>query len=521
MSRDVSSLNQLLRQQLLIARQLDERASILNATGPMIDVPHTGTALSSAYEQLRNAAEYAEEHLLLQRAIKRFCKRKLFLSKYKAHDIGTELVVELVQAGYLHGGSFGHTTANSLERLVERYLTAFGHLRQARVPRDLAMDWTLALISCQAENMLNPHHSQQALVFFAYQHYLQAIPRDRFEDEPEAAANYEFCLYIAVHQALLKSDIDTVRHELIELYQQTPEDIAGFKHLNQQVNHHFTSPLTQQLKRVISRNGAPLRVLKSMIHDRPETAELLIDKDRFMDAYSWHITREYSQVSQRLSRGIRKSIIFLLISKAIVGIAIEVPYDLLAHGRVAIAPLAVNLLFPVLYMMSLSPTLRPPAPSGAQPLRAYVDQLLFGPADLSIHVPARRVSRLRTKFVYFLMFFVPLIITVFILQKIGFNTVQMIIFFIFFSTASFLGFRLSSHVRELELKIRRTGLLASFRDFFYLPFIMVGQWLSRKYGSINAVARILDVTIELPLKAVLRLLRQWIRFINDKHEQLY
>ncbi len=83
----------------------------------------------------------------------------------------------------------------------------------------------------------------------------------------------------------------------------------------------------------------------------------------------------------------------------------------------------------------------------------------------------------------------------------------MLIFFFFFSTASFLGFRLSGLTRELVLTSRRTGLFASIWDFFYLPFIVIGQWVPRKYGKINAVGRILDVVIELPLKAVLRLTR--------------
>jgi hypothetical protein len=64
-------------------------------------------------------------------------------------------------------------------------------------------------------------------------------------------------------------------------------------------------------------------------------------------------------------------------------------------------------------------------------------------------------------------------------------------------------------------------LLSSLRDTFYLPFILVGQWLSRKYGDINLVARFLDLAIELPLKTILRQLRLWIRFLNEKREELY
>jgi len=97
--------------------------------------------------------------------------------------------------------------------------------------------------------------------------------------------------------------------------------------------------------------------------------------------------------------------------------------------------------------------------------------------------------------------------------------VQAVIFFVFLSTASFLGFRLSTMVRELEV-LSSTNTLSAIRDFFYLPFILVGQWLSSKYARINAVAFVLDIAIELPLKTVLRLIRQWARFINEKHDQL-
>jgi hypothetical protein len=49
---------------------------------------------------------------------------------------------------------------------------------------------------------------------------------------------------------------------------------------------------------------------------------------------------------------------------------------------------------------------------------------------------------------------------------------------------------------------------------------MVGQWISRKYARVNIVAHFLDVAIELPLKTVLRLLRQWTKFLNEKHDEL-
>jgi hypothetical protein len=96
-----------------------------------------------------------------------------------------------------------------------------------------------------------------------------------------------------------------------------------------------------------------------------------------------------------------------------------------------------------------------------------------------------------------------------------------VIFVVFLSTASFLGFRLSTMVRDLEIISHQTNFLSTVRDFFYLPFILLGQWLSSKYARVNAVPQFLDVAIELPLKSILRLFRQWTRFINEKHDEIY
>ena len=60
----------------------------------------------------------------------------------------------------------------------------------------------------------------------------------------------------------------------------------------------------------------------------------------------------------------------------------------------------------------------------------------------------------------------------------------------------------------------------TLRDFLYMPFILLGQWVSEKYKKVNIVALALDTIIELPLKTVLRLIRQWAEFINEKKDEI-
>ena len=50
--------------------------------------------------------------------------------------------------------------------------------------------------------------------------------------------------------------------------------------------------------------------------------------------------------------------------------------------------------------------------------------------------------------------------------------------------------------------------------------MVVGRWMSEKYAKVNIVALILDMLIELPLKTVLRLVRQWGAFIDDRKDRI-
>jgi hypothetical protein len=75
-------------------------------------------------------------------------------------------------------------------------------------------------------------------------------------------------------------------------------------------------------------------------------------------------------------------------------------------------------------------------------------------------------------------------------------------------------------IRELESIETYQNGITLVRDFLYMPFVVVGRFLSDKYSKVNVVALALDMLIELPLKTILRLIRQWAAFISAKKDQL-
>ena len=106
------------------------------------------------------------------------------------------------------------------------------------------------------------------------------------------------------------------------------------------------------------------------------------------------------------------------------------------------------------------------------------------------------------------------------LYSLHFTLVQGAIFFIFLCTASFLAFRLSHEVRQVEASAHVASSTSLLHDIIYLPFIYMGQQISFRYSRINIVSHLFDLIIELPLKAVLRSIRRWTVFLSSKRDEI-
>jgi hypothetical protein len=267
--------------------------------------------------------------------------------------------------------------------------------------------------------------------------------------------------------------------------------------------------------------GAPLRILKELMKETDSVDVLLVDRKKFLAAYETRMQTVYEDVAKRLNRGIIKSIVFLIITKVVIGLAIEIPYDVMLHGYIMWLPLAINILFPPLYMASLKWSFKIPGAVNKQATTQTIDRTLYGTGedDKTVTLKPKRASAVMSV-LYATMFVVSFSVLVVILALLDFNIVQGIIFFVFLSTASFLGFRLSRMVRELEVFASRQNFFDAIRDFFYTPYIMVGRWISDKYSRVNIITLLLDMVIELPLKTILRMVRQWMRFLNDKRDEM-
>ena len=482
-----------------------------DAHAQKVHVTGAGRTLTFAYEQLRNAAEYTEEHLLLQRAIRRFFKR-IFLSRDdgRIRASGEELIVELTLAGYLQNDTVPVSAVEAISKMAVDFYAA-----QTKYGKDA---WTVDILAVETERLLNDDTKRLVFSQFAYDHFVESI--DPKKVVQGTIGHYEVALFVAVQRALLKADHASIRASLLRRYQQVP-NTDSYISINKMIDGVFAAATTEKLIRVVDRRGAPFRILWRLIDEHEDFLRLLNNREQLLSAYETQINKEYERIDKRINRGILKSVIFLIITKVLIGVAIEVPYDYVIHGSIVWLPLAINLLFPPIYMILLRVTLTQPSGANTQALIDTIDELLFGKDDaLVLSQRAGRGFGTAFNVFYSLFFLVIFAAATWGLYVLGFSILHMLIFFVFLSTASFLGFRLSRQIRELEVVQGQQDGVTIIRDFLYIPFVVVGRWMSEKYSKINIVAMVLDMVIELPLKTVLYLMRQWGAFINSKKDEL-
>lgn len=501
----------------------DNSAKKGRTTGETVHVDGVGASLYFAYEQLRNAAEYSEQHLLMRRSIERFLVRSINLARVT--PLAKELVIDLTQSRYIKNDTIARTISKEIDGLLQQFGELYKQSIKIERNRELVRKWVLQTASVHIEQLLGNQTSTGAFANFAAAHYRESI--DRTGDDAEIGSrNYEIALYCAVHREILKSDLATTRAYALSsphLNHSAVDPAHYFVELNSLIDGLYNSKFTNRLVRVIRQHGAPMRIMREIVYTDPMAPELLAKRTELLARAREVTYNQYKLVRQRLNNGIVRSVAFVAVTKMLVGIILEVPYDLVRHGEVVWKPLLINLVFPPLYMATLGLGIRPPSQKNVDLIEDAIDGIVYqnGKVQPKYRLKRRVESGVLNglfNILYAVTFVVWMGALAWLLYWLGFNLVSGIIFFVFLSTVSFLGFRLTQAAREYEMIEAKRGTLGFIADFFYTPFIRIGYWLSDTYARINVVTRVLDLLIEMPMKFVLRFLQQWVSFLRDKQE---
>jgi hypothetical protein len=188
--------------------------------------------------------------------------------------------------------------------------------------------------------------------------------------------------------------------------------------------------------------------------------------------------------------------------------------------------LAINISFPAILLFFIVLFTRLPSESNTKKIVEGIESIVFIEKErkepYSLKQPVKRggASSAIFGFIYAVTFLFSISVVIFGLDKIGFNWVSIIIFLFFLLFVSFFSIRIRRNARELIIVPPRESFLTFISDFFYIPIVSAGKWLSEKFSRINVFVFILDFIIEAPFKIFVEIAEEWTRYVKERKDEI-
>lgn len=503
-----------------------------SAHAEVIEVSSPVSTAAVFYEKVRSTIDYQEEHLLRRNAILRFLKRNLG-SETPRNDLAGQLLKELVWAKYLPNKS---VPTNFVEQLVPVFIKYETLLRVAdglNGNRESAVNWVLDVFSTELEYQIISHNDDESLVSYMYEEIKPRISWDKSAGlKPE---EQDLFLFVACHRILLTSNVATLRYRIMTLYypdwagastsERVGEVSAGLQKVVMVVDRAIFHPITQKLQIQVRRKSGVFRVVYDVIREHKGNLAPLIDDPEQMDsAVAKALTSRTKKFKERLSRTVFRAIAFLFITKMLLALVLEVPYDLLIEKNAKFYPLAINVFFHPIFLAFISLTISIGEKQNKLDYQTAVRALMIGADDrllnFRVKIERRSVWSSIFGFIYALLFLVVYGAIGYALTKFGFNWLSTTLFLFFISLVTFFGIRIRQSVKDIVVSEGRSGFFGTIFDILVLPIVRAGRWLSVKVAKINVFIYFFDFIIESPFKVAIRIIENWFTFIKEKKEEI-
>ncbi len=485
-------------------------------------------AIAFYYEKIRSVIDYADEHLLRQNAIRRILSRRLILQD-EPEKIANGLVRELVRSRYFPNNTLGHRAISEVAEILAFYLRIVESLRREKTLSDKDSDWLIAMAACAIDERLSPMDHEEALVRLMYEQCEPLTPQAQDEADERLRKSQ---MFIAAYRILLRPDIHRLRYFILK--QSFPEWIdtstdprtraTEYANVARKIDALIRHPLNKKFQGEFRRHRIPFIVLLTIAKNNPEA---IMDPDVLEREATRICEGLYSVQHRRLYSRTIRAFVYIFLTKMVLGLAVELPYDLLTAGEIHGVPLLINILFPPFLLAAIAFTVSFPSDANTRAIVQAVKEILYKETPAEIFVPKKNSDprRNRVLSVFFTIFYLAVYAISFgavawVLHKLNFNLMSGIIFFLFFSLITFFGITLRRQVRELIILKPRQTLLGTLLDTFSMPIVQVGHWLSFNISRVNVFVFLFDVLIELPLQAFIEITEEWFSFIKEKKEEI-
>lgn len=492
--------------------------------------------ISLFYEKLRNAVDYEEEHLLRERAIKRNLKRTMTLMNRSGEVIAKPLVFDMIRTRYLPNNELPESLITDTAAIIDKYLRLIkylGHYKEKEEKVKL-FEWLLNILAIELDDLFVTKERDDALVECMY----QVVSKDIVvTDGRWSDFDVKIQLYISILRSLIRADQARVSFYLWQFYvphwsqaneEQLVKIAQGISDIYEKINKQLKHPLNDLYIRILKKYNVIFLIIRDIISNNPSQA-LDLWKQPFLleEKIKAAAKKRYQTSRKRLRRSIVRSIIYLFITKMILAILLEFPLDLMLEKTVNYMVLGINVLFPPLLMFVIGLFIRVPGIKNTDKIVQGIKEISYQFAERKvihkIKKPLKRTVFMTRVFrvVYTIIFALTFGMIIYGLNRLGFNVASMVIFIFFLSLVSFFSIRISQSARELHIVEKRENFFTFVKDFFSLPILHFGRWLTNNLSKINFFVILFDFVIEAPFKVLISIIEEWTSYVEEKKEELY
>ncbi len=521
-------------QQLIEAHKSDTKRLENEKTLPPIKVSRAVSFLAVLYEKMRNAVEYEEVHLLRKRAIKRIMLRIAALKGGDPHKLAETVIIEIMLAQYLNDYNVPVTKIDLATKIIQKYQTlvkTYKSIKGKKLKTDIA-EMLYSLCAFEIERILVPYTSKDALVNAQYNfiNSLGIISDVGLPKNAEPIQNY-----IASHRAIIKSDNDIISFHLFYLkfpfwnnpgkehYKLVAQNLDS-SYL--EINNHLHYKTKKSKFREIIRQSIPFKILDKVISNNiTQIDEIIDDEEKLDEQIELVCNEEYKENKRKLQTTIIRSITYIFITKILIALIVEVPYEIKVEGHINFLTLGINILIPVITMFIVANSFTIPSESNTKLIKDMI-KAIISPEKKDDKAAFKSTRKLGYTFkvifqtVYFGLFFSIFGGILYLLYLLNFNIVGMFIFVVFFSTIFFVSVRLRNTASELRVVNTKPSVFAPIIDMFAAPILMLGKNLSEGASQLNFLTLILDFFIEAPFKTIIKVVEDWSNYIRETREEI-
>jgi len=502
----------------------------------MVKATKAASLAASVYEKIRNAVELRDERVLRRGAIERILIRRLGEGS-DSERVSEFLVREVLWAGYLGKEGVPISRVDKVGKIIEKYLYIIDRVK-SNFDKETAKrlrDWLVGVCSAEIDRELVCCEKEDAIVGLMYQLVYDQV--ELVDDKSEQRRDVQ--VYLAVQRALFKMDDEFLRFLLLKIFY--PEWLSDDRQIwekfclkiakiQEEVEKEVKFALGEKIKKYVAKMVPSFLILEDVLEENcGKNKKIFMDDEAVEKEVEKVCEKKYSQLGRRLKTAVVRSIIYIFLTKMLIGLLIEFPYDRFILKNVDFLSLGINAIFPPFLMFMIGTTVRVPSESNTDRIVAriksiaYQGELFADKTNKKVFAVKEKVKRPLLTSIFVMIYLFTFVLTFgiiyWVLELLNFSIVSMGIFYFFLTAVVFFGYRVRLIAKEYTL-VEKDSILTPVVDFFFVPILRVGSILSDAISRINFFSYILDFIIEARVKTIIEVIDEWIRFMREKREEV-